>query len=764
MVVAGTDDASPASRALATANVPPRARRVLQNQLQTASSELRQRLLAVLMETEIVLGHQRDHSTSPKLKMTASESTGLLRAAESALVASFLQEIEVNLARLHAPRDSRSLEDFAAPSQELSLVDDSETNEGGMLATIAMRSDARNSLALQLMGYRYGVLAGAPAFEAEHLPLGPHALCHALRNAANAAELPSELRLLVYSQFEKVAMSHYPELVDTLNASLAAEGVLPHLNFVPVRLGPATDATAARSVDVTGELALSPMQGNAMTSGWSNQGGQNDRGAGRASLPAGSAPHQAYGFGLLQDLLARRRVLLEKLRRGSGNDVQQRGRAQLAHDEVLDSLRRLRKSSSKPGSAKPGSLVDIRQTLLAQARQLHGHGVSLADADSDSFELFSLFMSQLQREMREGPGATLVERLKVPLLQLALREQRFFVDPDHPARKLLEAVSLAGASWLSSDDMDAQWLGMLQRAVTRVQDDPEATLDTFIAANQLLQEGLLAATRKNEMAERRQVEAARGREKMDVSRQRAASEIASLLDGRPLPRFHSVLLEHAWADVLSLTLLRHGEDSNNWRELRAATAKIVEACTTREAKTVDHVFEEQLQAALGQVGYHAKDASLIARQLANGRAEDVDAASRTELIVQIRARARLGDVETSKPLASRPARTLPEQAAYATLASSTGARWLDLHDSDENRVIRRRLAWVSPRSGHALVLNRRGQRAASEDLDSLARMMAAGLLRVIASDVHPAEAAWKATLSNLARVAGDGDVKESKHG
>jgi hypothetical protein len=755
MVAADTDHQTTAPRTLAAAILTPRVRRALENQLKTASSDLGRRLLAVLMETDMQLGRQREHSSLQKQQIATVESMHLLRTTESALVASFLREVEASLSYLQAPRGSRSLEDVTAPSQELSLVDDSETNEGGVLANIALRSDSRNSLALQLMGYRYGVLAGAPAFEAEHLPLGPHALCHALRYAANAAGLPADLRLLLYKQFDKVAMSHYPELVDTLNASLADDGILPHLNFVPVRLRPATAATAeaSQAVDLSGSLEVphAPVAGaNLRTTGLQSslQGAR-----------AGSATPQLAAFGALQGLLARRRLLLAKLRAG-GNDGAQRGRAPLDHDEVLGSLRRLRNASAKPGSAKPGSLVDIRQTLLAQARQMHGHGVALTGGDS--FELFSLFMAQLQREMREGPGNVLIERLKLPLLQLGLREHEFFVDATHPARMLLDAVSLAGAQWLGDDDMDAQWLGLLQRAVATVQEDPEAAHDTFVTANHALQGGLRAAARKNEMAERRQVEAARGREKLNLARQRAANEITRLVAGRPLPRFHAVLLDQAWTDVLSLTLLRSGEDSETWRELRDATAAIVEACTMPGTNTVDAMLMERLQVALGQVGYHAEDASIIARQLANGRAEDFDAASRTELILQLKARARLGGDDAPQKAASPP-HTQLEEEAYATLAGLTSACWLDINDPAEERSVRRRLAWVSQRSGHALILNRRGLRVANDDLDSLARRMAAGQVQVVESDTYPAELAWQATLANLARIAGDESAKEASH-
>ena len=739
--------------------LPRRVRRALDNQLQTAATDLVRQLQVVLQETELELSRQAERANDHNLQSALFDAVRKLRTAEPGFSTRFVQDLEAGLAGLHAPRVSRRLEDLAVPAQGLSLVENAEMDEGAVLGSIAARSDSRNSLALQLMGYRYGVLAGGPAFDAEHLPLGPHALCHAVRNASDAMLPAMYARIELYRQFEKIAMAHYPTLLETLNTRLAGDGVLPHLSFIPVRVRPATPGLERAS-----EPAAAPRPQPSIAAGAAPEGTPSptpNMPTGNAALAAtarapAAAPRDG-AFIALQGLLARRRKLLAKLRPGG---QEERVREPLTRDEVLTALRRMRGNNGKHGN-----LADIRQTLLAQARQMHGHGVALNDADGDGFELFSLFLTQLQRELRSGsPGHALVERLKLPLLQLALRDHRFFVDASHPARTLLDAVSLAGARWLGEDDLDPQWLGLLQRAVGTVQEDPDAGFDTFVAANHALQGGLQAAARKNEMSERRQVEAARGREKLELARQRASDEIARLVAGRSLPRFHAILLDQAWADVLSLALLRGGEDSDAWRELREATASIVEASANPGNRNPDPAFVAQLQGALGQVGYHADDAAAIARQLANGRAEEEDLASRTELIVQLKARARLGEENVTRDDAARAPRSPAEQAALATLEAQTEGRWIDLFDPSDDSVVRRRLAWVSPRSGHALVLNRRGLRAPGDaNLDSLSRKLASGRLQLVDLDRNPAELAWQATMTNLARIAGDG-AEEASHG
>jgi hypothetical protein len=736
-------------KTLAALSLPRRVRRALENQLQTAVGDLTRQLQVVLRETALEMERQAERALDRNVRASLQDSIRKLHGADGAFAMHFAQDLEASIAALHSPRVSRRLEELTMPAQGLSLVENVDMDEGAVLGSIAARGDSRNSLALQLMGHRYGVLAGGAAFDAEHLPLGPHALCHALRKACESLLLALDARVLLYAQFDKISMAHYPTLLDTLNTRLAGDGILPHLSFVPVRVRPATSGLERRPEAAAQARAADPSAtGAPQTAERRTPVGSIAREAAATTGGTVVGPRES-AFIALQALLARRRKLLAKLRPGGGEE---RTREPLSRDGVLAALRRMRGNAGKHGN-----LADIRQTLLAQARQMHGHGVALTDTDGDSFELLNLFVTQLQRELREGsPGEALVERLKLPLLQVALRDHRFFVDGTHPARMLLDAVSLAGARWLAEDDLDPQWLGLLQRAVGTVQEDPDAGYDTLVAANHALQGGLQAASRKNEMSERRQVEAARGREKLELARQRANDEVTRLVGGRALPRFHRMLLDQAWADVLSLALLRGGEDSDAWRDLREATSAIVEASVSPVQRDPDPAFVAKLQDALGQVGYHAEDAGAIARQLANGRTEDVDLASRTELIVQLKARARLGEENVARANATQAPRTPAEQAAHAALLAHADGCWIDLFDPADDSVVRRRLAWLSARSGHALLLNRRGLRVPGDaNLDALARHLASGRLQLLDADLHPAELAWQATMANLERIAGD---------
>ncbi|MBB1089121.1 DUF1631 family protein [Lysobacter sp. SG-8] len=67
------------------------------------------------------------------------------------------------------------------------------------------------------------------------MPIGPQACCRALRDAAHAIALPVHARLALYKSYDDRVGPHYEAMMQVANATLDAAGILPGLEFVPVR-------------------------------------------------------------------------------------------------------------------------------------------------------------------------------------------------------------------------------------------------------------------------------------------------------------------------------------------------------------------------------------------------------------------------------------------------------------------------------------------------------------------------------------------------
>ncbi|MGX5731017.1 DUF1631 domain-containing protein [Pseudoxanthomonas beigongshangi] len=784
---------STAAGSLASASLPPRVRKLLRGFFEHIASDVIQSLNAMLPEYEQALFKQAEQARSDNRQAEFFNNLRAFQRNRGEFVPHFMFALEAELAAVRTPR-THAPAATGIEFRTLTLVEDAAMDEEIVLSDIARRHEARAAQALLLLGQRFGALGGAPAFDNERLPIGPQGLCRMLKLAARTLELDLEERLLLYRTFDHKVMGNYREWADTLNQHLSQEGLLPGLIYLPRRTR-AVDASApartgAKAPDRTpGQSAadrpLTGWHGPSTPSAWTiPSAGPGmppplpDTAAG-AQAPAGDGP----SFELLQQLLAARRQATARFSEPAatrfggmaGADMLSPGRpspgapaadipASATADgprrlvptpDVLSALQALQGVASPRIEGQPRrNLKDIQQALLARARQQHGEQATLAAPDADTFELLGLLYNEVEREVRqESPASDLLTRLQVPLAQVALRDREFFLRPEHPARELLNAVAESGATWQTDDDLDPRLLHQLHQSVDFVVKHYHGDEAVFAQANQEVQRHLEAAARKAEMAERRHIEAARGKERLEIAKQRASETIESAFNEQQPPRFVQALVNQAWADVLTLTQLRQGEQSDEWTEQLQTTLQIVAATTAPADAPKDPQLPQRIEKALLQVGYHEEEAQAIARRLSSADSED-DGTSKTELTAKLKARARLGEQNMVRRQPIQP-RSPKEQDCYEMLRSLPFGTWFEFTLNQQGDVQRQRLSWFSPVTGHALFVNQRGQRTGEHSLDSLARLMAQGQAQVITEDKgRLIDRAWNATLRALRSLTG----------
>ncbi|MEZ0472238.1 DUF1631 family protein [Luteimonas salinilitoris] len=740
---------------LASASLPDRVRMTLERALALLSGELDHGLGRTVLEFERELFRLADGARNPGLESGYMQALRSFHLHRADLAPRFMAGLESALAGLRHPPAAHAFrpETDQVSFRHLSLVEEAVMDEDTVLRGIASRQENRAPLALHLLGQRFGVLAAAPAFDAERLPLGPYSLCRAMRDVAIGLEIHYDARLLLYRTFDRQVLSGYPQMLDRLNASMAGLGILPALTFVPVRARPSTAATnepgpagitaaGVASAAAPTAAAVPPVAQRPHTA-WMGEarqvaGGENDE----------------VAFALLRQLLSRRRELIGKLR----SETPPPRRQQMSTPDLLGALKDLQRQPPAPAATRTG-VHEIKQAVLAQTRQLRGRGVGLSPEDNDTFELLGMLYGQIESEIRDdAPTSPLVHALQLPLLRAALLDRGFFLHGHHPARQLLDTVAESAASWLDRNELDPQLVPLMRQAVAEVAEKFEDDPTVFADANARLQERLQLHARKAEMLERRHVEAARGKEKLEIAKLRAAEALENAIGEQRLPRFVRALLNQAWVDVLTLTLLRQGGDSDDWQRQLDATRGIVAACGSggvpEDPELIAHV-----EASLGLVGYHGEEAAVIAQRLAGGRSDSGDdPASRTELALKLKARAHLGEDKAKAAAPRLPPRTPTEQAHYEQLRVMPFGAWIEFVTNQQGDVVRRRLSWYSTVTDHALFVNQRGQRVDERSLDSLSRMFAGRQARLVtAQRAHLVDRAWQAAVGALRKFAGHGD-------
>ena len=787
----GTRPPSPAATptTIASSALPPRVRRVLQNLYDHIATDFIAALNAMLAEFEQQLFKQAEQARSNHLQAQVFVDLRALQKHRTELVPHYMFGLEAELAGIRTPRPAaETASALRLDYQTLTLVEDAVMDQEIVLREVARRHEQRGNAQILMLGQRFGVLARAPAYDADTLPLGPHRLCQVLKEAATCLQLSLDAQLVLYRTFDHKVMQNYSEWAGTVNQFLSREGILPGLVYMPRRVRvqeairhprDAADGTARPLTGWQGAAShwatLTPEQLNAVAGALTGSSTASGAGAAATAAPAGEAlgtsadkaetPGDAAGsFEVLQKLLAIRRGGLQADAQALADAaVQPGGHGTLAQGagaprllptpDVLNTLRAMQAAPlpARTPEQPRRTVHDLQQAMLAAARAQHGPDATLASADSDTFELLDLLYNEIEREVQhDAPAADMLVRLQVPVVQAALRDRNFFLRAQHPARDLLNTVAESGATWLGEEDVDPQLLQKLHQAVETVVETYEGDETVFEDASREVQQHLQAAARKAELAERRQVEAARGKDRLEIAKQRAAETIESAMAEAKPQKFVQALLSQAWADVLTLTQLRNGETSGEWADALQTTLEIVAATTTAQGANAE--LAGKVEKSLVQVGYHEDEAAAIARRLSS--AEEDEATSRTELTARLKARARLGGQSEVKKKPAQP-RTPEEQECYDYLRTLPFGTWFEFTRNQQGDVQRQRLSWFSPVTGNALFVNQRGQRVGEHSLDTLAHLMAKGQAQVVTEDRgRLIDRAWNATLNALRSLTG----------
>jgi hypothetical protein len=484
-----------------------------------------------------------------------------------------------------------------------------------------------------------------------------------------------------------------------------------------------------------------------------------------ASAQAEGGLASEKGFDALRQLMASRRQLLGKLNPDRSRDSREAPRLVSAPD-LQEALRHMQSRPPSPvfshGRVTQRNVGHLKQDMLAMLRRSApgDEAPALAEADNDALDLVGMLYDNLMRDVKPGStAASLLAKLQVPLMRVALQDSAFFTRQEHPARQMLNTVAETSARWLDDDDGDRALATQMNSIVDRAVQDYQGDPGVFKNVLQELISHLQTQSRKAEVAERRHVEAARGKEKLTLAREQASHSVEALLKNQKLPRFTRTMLSQAWTDVMALTALRQGEDSPQWKRQLEIVGRLIEIAQQPDGAHADDSdveleLQRELEDGLSKVGYQGDDVSAIARRLVHpNSANKDDASSRTELTMRLKARARLGE-ELPGKRARRIPLTSAEEAQMERVQQAPIGTWFEFVTNPQGDRVRRRLSWLSTATGDALFVNQRGQKNAEYTLDSLARLLAKGQVAIIEEEKGTAlDRAWDNVLNALRSFA-----------
>lgn len=565
----------------------------------------------------------------------------------------------------------------------LSLLDPLEHEMTAALDQLVARSAARGGPLLVELSYRLAVLVGSPPLESESMPLGPQAMAKAFRDSSAALGLPAEHHLLLLQAVEGRLIQGLTPLHEVINNHLAAAGILPRLRPFPL---PRTPRPPRRPRPLPGAPAA----------------------------PAAESAALSARSGGLRELLARQR---------GPRPVS--GHARFAStDELQAALLALQRQHGRHAEAgllqHPQRLREALIDQLNSGQPMDAAPILPPPEGDEALELATRLFDTLRSQLPPASSAqALLDRVQLPMLAAAVADGDFFDHPEQPARRLLDQLLEAVRDWLEGSDGSL----VLEPLLARLDSEPP-TAALYAALRTELDGQLGPLQRKAQVAERRHVEAMQGRERLEQARRRAAELLAGLLAKAPPRAALRALLEHAWSDVLALTLLRHGEQSETFARRLVITDQLLGRLPPGNLETL----QGEVVAGLQQIGMHGEEAEQVAHRLigAGAMLQEADAPGLTGLAMRLKQRH--GQDEPDAPSPAAPVVPSAEALRLHQRLSQHAGGWFEFAEPGGGRV-RRKLAWYSPRGARGLFVTRQGQRAEEMSLAELAQAIGAGKVR-----------------------------------
>ena len=409
--------------------------------------------------------------------------------------------------------------DDADHSDRLSLMTEAELEDSVLVLTLSAAADTHSAHArsLLLTGLRAKLQCDDLA-RIDHA-LSPRGFLDVYFENIKALDLEPEPRVALLRCFQHHVLSDLTDVYDLLADQF-------DLRLATARAG--------------GRTAASQVHGAAP----SNQAGD------------ARFAQEAMSEGVAGDVVSK---LLEAL---AGRARESRGPTAVAwpRDRVLACLKRLQKCISDDlGEFKLGNgglsayLESELQRIFAEDLNASARRMSEADtATADLVDMVFDYLIDSQAGLSKERGAVL-STLRVPYLRVALLDRQLFVKRGHPARRLLEKLSTAE---VAQPGADAEASTSLVGLVQRIHREFDGAAEYFDRLYQEQDRVNTASNRRLELAERRLVQLAEGKERLAEAWRDAIVFVRGLIVDTSPPRLIRDFLERPWAQYLVLHRLR----------------------------------------------------------------------------------------------------------------------------------------------------------------------------------------------------------------
>jgi hypothetical protein len=456
-------------------------------------------------------------------------------------------------------------EKIAAPdSLELSLVGDQDYEI--TLAVDKATSRLRYNCAEEMVALdaRVAKLTGRSDLSENDNPLGPRTLCEALLDGIGSMELEQNVRIVLLNQFDLVLTTELAHIYQTINRYLIDHGILPDLKVGRNNRARHAPGTSSAAPVPSAPAVAPPQAGGDIFSLIEQLAGVGGHAMGNPGGPAaggsvgyaagGSGGYAAGGSGRYAE---------------AGSGAHAAGGFQAGHSgfSLLDSLSQLQAGAvTLPGGTRFELPILEAASVQNVLRSLQQSPVMQAASPLDAVlvdAVAMLFDVVFDEAAIPDRLKTQIARLQIPVLKAAILDRRFFSQPNHPVRRMLDAIATLSVHLPETEAGNAR-LDAISQVVSRVLEDFENDIEVFESAadeleamGTLLEETLEETTDVSLQQDIAQIKQA---ERAELAPVIVHDFINRALHDQPVAEAVREFLRRDWAQLLMTDYINEGEE------------------------------------------------------------------------------------------------------------------------------------------------------------------------------------------------------------
>lgn len=495
------------------------------------------------------------------------ESMRELRIKKNGIITQYRQLVEqlFSDAANNKTRPNKPAASTTARDDGLSLVQHDEIEQDVAINSMVSKARVNNQEALYQLHVRLDYLMANTSIDAANNPLDPQQLCKSFAEACELLDINIKAKIILYKQFERLVVSRLANLYSNANDLLVNAGIIPRVS---------------RQLNKTGAKSRP----------------QADKAEANAVADAFEA--SSIQFDELAQLLATMRSLgvnaLPTYQVYSANPG-----PVMTNYELLAAITLLQQQFNSASSEL--YIHRLMQEVLSQSNPEMPNSVK--QTDEDTINLVAMFFEFVLGDSNL-PSAiqAQISRLQIPILKVALKDQSFFNNSNHPARKLVNRLAEIS---IGLDDGEALKEDDTYQLVTSIAQDihDNYAVDSAVFARKLEQLEQFAARsgRRVDLIEKRTNQAEAGKAKTEQARKTTQALLWDMLSDARLPNDIFEFLVTHWQQLLTLIHLKHSDDSPQWVDAVQLVQDLIWACQPQADSKSQERLEKIQQHLLARV-------------------------------------------------------------------------------------------------------------------------------------------------------------------